>query len=187
MSQVVACSSKTKGVIDNKAMLQDQTKLTVSPKVTITPQCTLSPTITPEIQLISESGDNCMLRLGMTMEKVKSILKETNVIITKKYQGEDDNNKPNGYWIWDTKDVQLLFDLDKCLYEIDVYSNLPTALGLRKGDTLQKMHALYGKENKYDKAWDMYIYKIKNHNFGVVFNLDNDDGKVSGWELFLDN
>lgn len=89
-------------------------------------------------------------------------LSELKIAIIKEYEGKDDNNNPNGLWIIYTKDFEFYFNIKNQLSQVYINSDLPTNAGLKKGDTLQKMHDLYGIENSYDSGWGIYIYKMNN-------------------------
>jgi len=89
-------------------------------------------------------------------------------------------------WFIYTKDLELDFNVNNQISQIfvNMNSDIATTKGLKKGDTLERMHKLYGKENSYDKGWDMYVYKMKKCNFGVIYNLSNTDNTVDSWTIF---
>lgn len=147
------------------------------------PENTAAPAISNSIPLINEYNENCALQLGLSREKVKLKLKELKIEIAKEYEGKDDNDNPNGLWFIYTKDLELCFNIENQLSQVYINGNLPTKAGLKKGDTLQKMLDLYGKENSYDSGWGMYTYKMKNCSFGIIYDTGNNT--VDSWTIFL--
>lgn len=143
--------------------------------------------------IISEDGD-CILHLGLSRADVKSKLAELKMLVTKEVEGQDDNYKPNGIWSIYSNNILFSFNshdqLEKIsigdVYGVSVNADMATQKGLKKGDTIEKMHKLYGTEASYDKNWNMYIYKMKNCNFGVTVGSNKNAGIVTGWEIYLE-
>jgi|GEM_PF-4617944 hypothetical protein len=167
--------------------LKETTKPTIMPTIELTKDITITPTGINSYTLINEYNENCALLLGSSRSQVKSKLKELNIPIIKEYEGTDDNDNPDGVWIIYTKNLELDFNIDNKLNQVFINSILPTSLGLKKGDTLQKMHDLYGKENSYDRGWGMYIYKMKTCNLGIIYNLGDNNNTVDSWTIFLED
>jgi len=80
-----------------------------------------------------------------------------------------------------TDDISFSFDKNNQLYAIKVSQNIPTSLGLKNGDSLEKTEKLYGTNyKKYNpENGFVYEYRFNNHYFKVFIEQD----KITGWAV----
>ncbi|MCX7747945.1 MAG: hypothetical protein N2645_13810 [Clostridia bacterium] len=130
--------------------------------------------------LVNEGIDKAKIYLGMGKEDVKAVLKSMNI----EENGETEITSDPNAWDWGNKVLDagyftFMFDKDSKLYDINIFGEAPTALGLKLEDPLEKMETLYGKAyKKYqtDNA-TIYEYMIGDHYFRVGIEA----GKVANW------
>lgn len=141
-------------------------------------------TVDSEKIIINEqsSGDKDMFYLGMTFKKMNSLdLYNTEYEITEiNVFDENKNDWEYGHKIVWTPEFCCLFDTTEVAYRITVNGDIPTALGLRNGDSVDKLEKLYGKNNtKYNlDGGNALEYKLGDKFFYVNIS---DDNTVSLW------
>lgn len=120
---------------------------------------------------------------GMSRAAVEKKLTELGVRITW-VLFEDANDMD--YWEIDTDHASFFVDgiIDRlnCIKVV----GWDTAKGLKKGDTVKRLHQLYGKEHQYNKDFNGYKYKLKGYEFEVEFEGRNEQGAdaVSSWWVY---
>ncbi|KYH30052.1 hypothetical protein CLTEP_26930 [Clostridium tepidiprofundi DSM 19306] len=81
-----------------------------------------------------------------------------------------------------TDDISFSFDRNnQLLYAIGIKQNIPTSLGLKNGDSLEKIVKLYGTNYKKYNPGNGFVYEycFNNHYFRVFIEQD----KVTGWAV----
>jgi hypothetical protein len=80
--------------------------------------------------------------------------------------------------IWGLQTDHVLFGFDKGGLCTVYAQGWETAKGLQIGDSIEKLHQLYGQENSIE---DGYIYNLKGYKFDVSFDKNNG---LDSWLLF---
>ncbi|WP_105177650.1 hypothetical protein [Clostridium cagae] len=125
---------------------------------------------------------NSTFYFGMSKKYVISKLDKLQLKVENEIEissGKDDPQYGNKQ-IW-TKDISFTFDKENKLSVINVKEDIKTSLDLKKGDSIEKLEQLYGKNyNKYKiDNGSMYEYSFNNYYFHVF--LENE--KVTEWEI----
>ncbi|WP_252247560.1 hypothetical protein [Clostridium sp. ZBS4] len=125
---------------------------------------------------------NSTFYFGMSKKDVISKLDKLQLKVENEIEissGKDDPQYGNKQ-IW-TKDISFTFDKENKLSVINVKEDIKTSLDLKKGDSIEKLEKLYGKNyNKYKiDTGSMYEYSFNNYYFHVF--LENE--KVTEWEI----
>ncbi|RXI45182.1 hypothetical protein DP145_09040 [Clostridium tetani] len=122
-------------------------------------------------------------KLGMSIDRVKSILEKNNIKIDNEIEITSDfNDKHFGDKELSTESI--IFDFDKKynkLYAITSTKDVNTSLDLKIGDSIDKMKKLYGisYDTKSTSDGEVYLYNMKNYYFFVY----TEDGKVMKWGI----
>ncbi|NFG42522.1 hypothetical protein FC789_15410 [Clostridium botulinum] len=125
---------------------------------------------------------NSTFYFGMSKDDVISKLDKLQLKVENEIEissGKDDPQYGNKQ-IW-TKDISFTFNKENKLSVINVKEDIKTSLDLKKGDSIEKLEKLYGKNyNKYKiDNGSMYEYSFNNNYFHVF--LENE--KVTEWEI----
>lgn len=132
-------------------------------------------------------GEGGTFYLGQSFDDVIEKLGELGI---DDYSQIEITNEPEA-WNWgDTVigSVVAAFSIRETVYTIrvDWLSGIPTAEGLKAGDTLDKMKELYGTEYTayaYGDSGAVYEYTTGNHYFQVF--AGNEDNLVQEWAISL--
>ncbi len=120
--------------------------------------------------------------IGMTKKNVKEMIKTRNMNILL----DDDNGTAGSTIICDY--INFYFDTNDILYEIYVYNvkKFQTSKGLKYGDSIERLRALYGNEFSSHDEPDVTVleYKFSTGFFRAVLNSEN---KVEGWGVSTKN
>lgn len=118
---------------------------------------------------------------GMGHKDVEKKLNDLGVRITGMLF-EDAND--NDYWIIDTDHVSFCIDYYTDRLDFIDVKGWNTAKGLKEGDSIKRLHQLYGKESEKDD--NTYIYKKRGYKFRVDFTVDNSQEAetVSEWYVY---
>ncbi|MDF2987254.1 MAG: hypothetical protein K0R50_2764 [Eubacterium sp.] len=120
--------------------------------------------------------------IGMTKKNVIEMIKTRNMKILL----DDDNGTAGSTIICDY--INFYFDTNDILYEIYVYNvkNFQTSKGLKYGDSIERLTALYGNEFSSHDEPDVTVleYKFSTGFFRAVLNSEN---KVEGWGVLSKN
>lgn len=126
--------------------------------------------------------ENSTFYFGMSKESVISKLNKLNLKIENEIEITTSENDPE--WgnkqIW-TKDISFTFDKNNKLYAISIKKDIPTSLGLKRGDSIERLEKLYDKnytKHKLDIGF-AYEYVINDYYFSVCF----ENGKVTEWKI----
>jgi hypothetical protein len=121
---------------------------------------------------------------GMSHKNVEKKLNDLGVRITWVIS-EDAND--DRYWEIDTDHVSFYVDFYTDGLDFIEVKGWDTAKGLKEGDSIKRLHQLYGKEYQYDKDDNAYIYKMRGYRFRVNFVTDNTKGAETVSEWFVYN
>lgn len=133
----------------------------------------------------------------MSSDNVKRNLKELKINILDENMAVYDCEHGSGFQVItaelakDTDTVSFYMDNKDRLYMMSGVCG--TAKGLRRGDSLDRMHALYGTENEIDEVQYQcltrdFIYYRNGYLFSVntSANPQRTDYTVDGWSVFVD-
>ncbi len=111
--------------------------------------------------------------LGMYKDDFKNILKERNIEIYR-----DDSHGSYGSSIWG-EDIHAFFDTDGNLKDIVISGKVESPMGLRVGDSIEKVYELYGKEHQFhDEPGGTVLHYVFPSN--IFFISINEDKVVTG-------
>ena len=103
----------------------------------------------------------------------KNILKERNIEIYR-----DDSHGSYGSSIWG-EDIHAFFDTDGNLKDIVISGKVESPMGLRVGDSIEKVYELYGKEHQFhDEPGGTVLHYVFPSN--IFFISINEDKVVTG-------
>lgn len=165
------------------------TKAVTAPAPTFTPVA--ATTAQPEPTATTTTGfsfneENFLqyFQFGMTSDKVKSVLDSLHINYSKTTDTSDDN-VPVGSWALSNDQMSFDFDSNNQLYSID-FNNIVTAKGLEYGDTVEKIHQLYGKEDELYLP-GTYIYNRDGYHLSINVDTGNaNNNGVNGWSISVD-
>ncbi|AOR25137.1 hypothetical protein [Clostridium taeniosporum] len=125
---------------------------------------------------------NSTFYFGMSKEDLTSKLNKIKLAIENEIEITSSENDPEfgNKQIW-TKDISFSFNKENKLYAINIKENIPTSLGLKNGDSIEKLEKLYGKDYaKYKTDIGLlYQYCINDCYFKVYF----ENGKLTEWGI----
>ena len=129
-----------------------------------------------------DDGRKSMLYLGMTIQDAITNLNKMDMEITAQKKIDDSKSDWDyGHKVIWTEKLCCVFDQNDTLYRITVNGDIPTVLGLEKGDSLNNLEKLYGKSNnQYKFDWGtVFEYIIGSYYFNV--SVQND--AIMLWEV----
>jgi hypothetical protein len=82
--------------------------------------------------------------------------------------------------LW-TEGLSFSFDKNNRLYDINIHGDLATSLGLKNGDSVEKIEELYGTDYRKNKTNTGFVYEyvIDKYYFRVLFETE----EVTGWGI----
>lgn len=139
------------------------------------------PIVLQNTQLIINEQNNGEFYLGMSKQEVLTKLDSMQIKADNKIEITKDTWEL-GNEVFFAREFNFTFDKDHMLYEITVYKDTPTTLGLKHGDSFDNMQILYGTNYNNYKSQNnslVYEYFIDGHYFRVFF----ENNKVAYWEI----
>ncbi|MEQ8155177.1 MAG: hypothetical protein ABRQ25_09895 [Clostridiaceae bacterium] len=128
------------------------------------------------------NGQDGAFYIGMPIDDVKNSMKNlgaTNIGVIEITNYSDAPNYGN-------KDIptgkyNFEFDKNDKLYQICVYDNTPTSLGLKNGDSKEQMEKLYGNSYKVSQGESSTCYEYELGN--KIFDVMIENGIITEWRV----
>ncbi|WP_315082070.1 hypothetical protein [uncultured Clostridium sp.] len=126
--------------------------------------------------------ENSTFYFGMSKEDVISKLDKFKIKVENEIEISSSKDDPQygNKQIW-TQDISFTFNKENKLSVINIKENLPTSLGLKEGDSIEKLESLYGKNYSKYKTDNGFIYEYSINNYYFHVFLENE--KVTEWEI----
>lgn len=131
---------------------------------------------------VKSMDNNSTFSFGMSKDSVKSKLKDLKLEVNNEIEITDgkDSKELGNKQLW-VDGISFSFDKNSQLYCVSVNEEIPTSLEIKKGDSLEKIESIYGKDyiKHATELGTIYEYTFGNHYFRAVIN----DGKLTEWTV----